>query len=211
MFCKDCGSQLPDRYKFCEVCGVETDSLISENGINNLYLSSVKRKKKLKIKAIIFTALIIAIGISVFFVNYTKKRSGLYNNIAWGTSREKIGKMLRDDLIKGEGFSSDLSIIEDYDGMKGVRAYVSYMFEDDRLCGISVTLSNQNSSYTDSMIIEKCTDKFNKLYGKKDEDTTRSIWNAGKSDIELDHLMDGVIIIRYTDTTEFKKQRDITY
>jgi len=104
-----------------------------------------------------------------------------------------------------------LSIIEDYDGMKGVRAYVSYMFEDDRLCGISVTLSNQNSSYTDSMIIEKCTDKFNKLYGKKDEDTTRSIWNAGKSDIELDHLMDGVIIIRYTDTTEFKKQRDITY
>jgi len=62
--------------------------------------------------------------------------------------------MLRDDLIKGEGFSSDLSIIEDYDGMKGVRAYVSYMFEDDRLCGISVTLSNQNSSYTDSMIIE---------------------------------------------------------
>jgi len=48
-----------------------------------------------------------------------------------------------DDLIKGEGFSSDLSIIEDYDGMKGVRAYVSYMFEDDRLCGISVTLSNQ--------------------------------------------------------------------
>lgn len=211
MFCKDCGSQLPDRYKFCEVCGVETDSLISENGINNLYLSSVKRKKKLKIKAIIFTALIIAIGISVFFVNYTKKRSGLYNNIAWGTSREKIGKMLGDDLIKGEGFSSDLSIIEDYDGMKGVRAYVSYMFEDDRLCGISVTLSNQNSSYTDSMIIEKCTDKFNKLYGKKDEDTTRSIWNAGKSDIELDHLMDGVIIIRYTDTTEFKKQRDITY
>lgn len=211
MFCKDCGSQLPDRYKFCEVCGVETDSLISENGINNLYLSSVKRKKKPKIKAIIFTALIIVIGISVFFVNYTKKRSGLYNNIAWGTSREKIGKMLRDDLIKGEGFSSDLSIIEDYDGMKGVRAYVSYMFEDDRLCGISVTLSNQNSSYTDSMIIEKCTDKFNKLYGKKDEDTTRSIWNAGKSDIELDHLMDGVIIIRYTDTTEFKKQRDITY
>jgi len=174
-------------------------------------LSSVKRKKKLKIKAIIFTSLIIAIGISVFFVNYTKKRSGLYNNIAWGTSREKIGKMLGDDLIKGEGFSSDLSIIEDYDGMKGVRAYVSYMFEDDRLCGISVTLSNQNSSYTDSMIIEKCTDKFNKLYGKKDEDTTRSIWNAGKSDIELDHLMDGVIIIRYTDTTEFKKQRDITY
>jgi len=45
MFCKDCGSQLPDRYKFCEVCGAETDSLISENGINNLYLSSVKRKK----------------------------------------------------------------------------------------------------------------------------------------------------------------------
>jgi len=33
MFCKDCGSQLPDRYKFCEVCGAETDSLISENGI----------------------------------------------------------------------------------------------------------------------------------------------------------------------------------
>jgi len=32
--CKDCGSQLPDRYKFCEVCGAETDSLISENGIN---------------------------------------------------------------------------------------------------------------------------------------------------------------------------------
>jgi len=75
MFCKDCGSQLPDRYKFCEVCGAETDSLISENGINNLYLSSVKRKKKPKIKAIIFTALIIAIGISVFFVNYTKKRA----------------------------------------------------------------------------------------------------------------------------------------
>jgi len=37
--------------------------------------------------------------------------------------------MLRDDLIKGEGFSSDLSIIEDYDGMKGVRAYVSYMLK----------------------------------------------------------------------------------
>jgi len=46
--CKDCGSQLPDRYKFCEVCGAETDSLISENGINNLYLSSVKRKKNQK-------------------------------------------------------------------------------------------------------------------------------------------------------------------
>jgi len=29
MFCKDCGSQLPDRYKFCEVCGAETDSLIA--------------------------------------------------------------------------------------------------------------------------------------------------------------------------------------
>jgi len=139
MFCENCGSKLPDGSESCALCEAEKDSLISKNYINNKYLSYVKRKKKI----VIVITLIILIGISVFFTSYTKKKSGLYNNIAWGTSREKVRKMLGDDLIKGEVFSSDLTIIDDYDGMKGVKAYVSYLFEDDKLCVISLTLYNK--------------------------------------------------------------------
>ncbi len=204
MFCGKCGSKLLDGYEFCMKCGTKIDLLISEDNENDVNISFLKSKKKILIPIITIVSLIIMIGIVFYFMQYAKERSGLYNNIAWGTSKEKIKEMLGDNIIGGEEGDNDfLTIISDYDGMKDVEGLVSYYFVDNGLHEINLTLiNNENSSYTDSMIIEKYANKFDNLYGNKKEDIGSYIWNTKESKIELFYVTDKFVVINYKDITK---------
>lgn len=139
--------------------------------------------------------IIFSLGIKSF---ERSNADGYYENTMWGMTVEQVQKTIKGNLTLSKDNLSATEIIDDYDNVEGVVAFVLYDFVENSLQKVSIYLTNSGeSSYTDSRLIERYEKKFNESYEKKNEDDIGTYWKADKSNLELIYLSEGVIVITY--------------
>lgn len=195
--CSECGSDISEKATECLKCGCPM-SVIKDN------ISKAKKAKRKKIMVILslIVAVIIIICIIAKLINQPNK-SGYYQDTKWGMTTEQLKQKLGDDVIVNDEKKTILLVKDDYDGKVGIDAMISYDCDGDSLKKITVMLSNgDDSSYTDSKLIDEYAKELDSLYGESLNDGIITYWETLKSRIELTYLMDGVIILSYEDITE---------
>ena len=201
MFCGKCGAEIPDGYEFCMKCGSKID-LTQKNNVE----VPKKKSKKWLIPVIAVVVIIVIAIVAIYFVKDMQKKSGLYNNIAWGTSFENVKAIVDkengDEKVEA---SDDKSLVfeqvDNYKGDSGVSATVIYDCKsDDTLHSVQLFISNgDDSKYTDSQLYDKYEKEFTDLYGESGNDTLGMTWKTEKSKIKLIHLGENAYIIEYED------------
>lgn len=201
MFCGKCGKEVPDGYEFCMNCGAKLEKADEQ------VAEIVKPKKKWIIPVVIVLAIIIVAVGAIYFVKDSQAKSGLYNNIAWGTSIEKIQEMVEKnpdnafETIVNEEKTVVYDTVSDFYNFEHVTAMVTYECEvDSELHGVTIFIINgEDSSYTDNMIGETIIEDFDKLYGAHGEDVISKVWTTPKSKIALTYFAEGCLVLEYDD------------
>ena len=103
-------------------------------------------------------------------VNPHIDKSGLYHNMAWGTSRDEVKKIFENDIkIKPRSnHEGDLMIrARYYDSMKGVNANILAFFDENNgLDGVGVYIyENEGSGYDIETLKDKYKKKLDEVYG----------------------------------------------
>ena len=198
--CSECGSEISEKAQVCPKCGCPVD-------VSKEIIATNKKKKIKKISIFVSVLLIIAILIvTVVKIMNRPNTDGYFSETRWGMTMEQVKKILGEDATINEDKDAVLYNYEDYEGKSGIDAMISCDCADDSLKKVTVFLTNgDDSSYTDSKLIDECTEDFNKLYGEAEKDSITTFWNTPKSKIELSYLMDGFIIITYEDITKVEK------
>lgn len=203
MLCSKCGTEVPNGYEFCSNCGYKVETTqMPENE------RSISKKKKwiLLVAAIVCVAALVIVAL--YFINDAKKKNGLYENIAWGTSYDDVKTMI--DKKSGDEKAitvSDKAVIyenfENYRGDKDIEALVIYDCQsDDTLHKVQLLIGNgDGSNYTDEELYDKYANELTKLYGDSEDDKIRQIWTTKNSQIKLFYFSDEIMIISYEDVT----------
>lgn len=206
MFCGKCGAQVPDGYEFCMKCGAKIEQVLE-------YENNKPKKKKWLIYLTAVVCVIVIVVTTLFFINDAKKKNGLFNNIAWGTSFENIKEIVDkrngDEEVQADSNQSLVfDVIDGYENDKDITAMVIYdCQDDDTLHKVQLFISNSDDSkYTGRILYDKCAEKLTELYGKSKDDTIGEIWTTKKSQIKLIYFTETLITIDYTDlnTVEFE-------
>lgn len=206
MFCGKCGTEVPDGYEFCMKCGSKIEpTQVPKNE------SSMPKKKKWVIPLIVIVCVVGVIIVALYFINDVKKKNGLYNNIAWGTSYDDIKSMFDDKdgdkkvLTKDDELHVN-ELIEDYKEDKEISAMVTYDCEDDgTLHKVDLVVTNgDESKFTDEKLYDKYKSELTELYGDSKDDIIGEFWTTKKSKIGLTYWSKGVFVIEYEDITTAK-------
>jgi len=194
-----CGAEVFEGYNFCMKCGSKIE--VTTLDVNDASVEVPKKKKKLLLLIFAIIIVIALIGAIIYYMKYTKERSGLYNDIAWGTSLDKVGEMLgKYKVEKGKSFTSISCMISDYEGKEDIKAEFNYDFDDGGLFRVGMLLFIGNDSpYTALKLIKEYSDKFDKLYGDYEENNESYIWYTKKSKILLVQFSDRFVIVQYED------------
>lgn len=200
--CSECGTDVSEKAQVCPKCGCPIE-------ITKKIISEVQKTKNKKLfTTIIISIVLIAsiIGI-ICLVNSNKLKSGLYNNIAWGTSIDEIEEKVnsnQDNLFE-EAVNEDRTTVQetvsDYYGFENVTAMVTYDCEiNQELHGIKVFIINgEDSNYSDNDISQTIMEDFDNLYGEHSDDVISKVWTTKKSKIALTYFAEGCLVLEYDD------------
>lgn len=199
IMCSECGSDISDKASVCPKCGCPVD--VSKEIIIK-HKRKIIKKIAIGIMALIVVAIIVAIIIKIVS---RPKTDGYYGDTKWGMTAEQVKNLLGDEATISEEDTVLISY-EDYEGKNGIDALIMYDCTDNSLKEISIILTNgDDSSYTDSKLINECTEELSELYGEAQEDLITTSWNTPRSKIELTHIIDGMVIITYKDITKVEE------
>lgn len=189
--CSECSSDVSEEASVCPKCGCPVEVSVKDRNDRK------KRKMKyLVIASICLVVAAIAVAGIVIFINRPDK-SGYYNGFKWGMSFEEVRKKLGDEAIINEDKKTAFTTGEDYDGKKGVTSMVLYKFEGDSLNQITLYLNNTDESdYSNDTFKKDLSKKYDKLYGKHEQDGLYS-WMTAKSKIEMIDFGNGLLVISY--------------
>jgi ribosomal protein L37E len=204
VICPDCGNQVSDRSEMCPSCGYPVHDILK---VIDQEKKQKQRKKIKKLAGLLgnLFVLLLLVGVIVKLAE-NPDRSGYYKGIKWGTTYEELKTEFVDYDLKIEGETTTVTqAISDYDNMKGTDGSIYYKFKNDKLYEVSVLviLVNEHENLTSDHLKQHYVDKFNKTYGKADneanlEDYATYYWEAEKSRIDLFSLNE-MTIVRYTD------------
>ena len=141
--------------------------------------------KKIKIILVLLTI------ITVFTIgcgSSVKKSDGYYNGIKWGNTISDVEQKLGSDIVVADDKASILQIIENFEEINGSQAWVTYFFENDRLCKISITPSvlPNNTALSDDGLNSQLYDILVEKYGEcSDSDSLGKTWNTKNSVITM--------------------------
>ena len=141
--------------------------------------------KKIKIILVLLTI------ITVFTIgcgSSVKKSDGYYNGIKWGSTIADVEQKLSSDIVVADDKASILQIIENFDGINGSQAWITYFFENDRLCKISITPSilPNNTTLSDADLNSQLYNILVEKYGEcSDSNSLEKTWNTKNSVITM--------------------------
>ena len=141
--------------------------------------------KKIKIILVLLTI------ITVFTIgcgSSVKKSDGYYNGIKWGSTIADVEQKLGSDIVVADDKASILQIIENFDGINGSQAWVTYYFENDKLCKIAITSSifPDNPTLSDDDLNSQLYDILVEKYGEcSDSNSLEKTWNTKNSVITM--------------------------
>ena len=141
--------------------------------------------KKIKIILVLLTI------ITVFTIgcgSSVKKSDGYYNGIKWGSTIDDVEQKLGSDIVVADDKASILQIIENFDGINGSQAWITYFFENDRLCKISITHSvlPNNTTLSDADLNSQLYIILVEKYGEcSDSNSLEKTWNTKNSVITM--------------------------
>ncbi len=212
MFCGKCGANIPDGYEFCMKCGTKIDlnqdNMEIEDAKNED--KEIRRKKIHKKGILLICGIMIAmllVGAGVVYTKIASARNGYFANIAWGTDidtvKEKVDKAYDCESAMSDDRDCVMAKIEDYKEMRGVTALTGLYCQDNE-CLNEVTvvfLIDDDSAYTESDVVEKVTEEYNKLYGECDKDEKFDYhsytWKTKNSYIELSRIEELMVLLRF--------------
>ena len=140
--------------------------------------------KKIKIILVLLTI------ITVFTIgcgSSVKKSDGYYNGIKWGSTIADVEQKLGSDIVVSDDKASILQIIENFDGINGSQAWITYFFEN-RLCKISITPSvlPNNTTLSDADLNSQLYNILVEKYGEcSDSNSLEKTWNTKNSVITM--------------------------
>ena len=141
--------------------------------------------KKIKIILVLLTI------ITVFTIgcgSSVKKSDGYCNVIKWGSTIADVEQKLGSDIVVADDKASILQIIENFDGINGSQAWITYFFENDRLCKISITPSilPNNTTLSDADLNSQLYNILVEKYGEcSDSNSLEKTWNTKNSAITM--------------------------
>lgn len=195
--CCECGQSVSDKGHTCPKCGCPVE--------DSLNVFKEKRKlsyKKIGIELGIF-CLVLGFIILLNSITGMKNKYGYYEKTKWGMSCEEVKAISGENYILSKDGHTGYDNIDDYDGMKGVDAFIIYEFRGKKLYQVYVNLSNgSESSYSDASILEKYEKIFDDLYDKTNKDDLEGYWETKKSVVEINKIVNGYISIEYQDINE---------
>ena len=163
--------------------------------------------RKISYKTLVTIVSVILIVLAVMFsVNKNQSRNGLYKNIAWGTSWDKVLYALEQDkdithVVENESKLAILHDIEAPEGKADIRITGTSSFDQDK-CLQEVGLmifKEDNSNYSDDELIHELCYRFNKLYGDYTKVGSNLVWSTIESKITFMYIADGFFILEYVD------------
>lgn len=193
MFCGKCGANIPDGNEFCTKCGTKIG--VSQVDSNEAVVVEGKTEKKaIKtniIASVLVTIVIIMLAVIVFSLKDSNEKRGYFANIPWGTDFETVQKKVNKEFnceLSGSKEGEVLFFVkENYDGMQGVKAYLTFYCEEkSTLSRVEVMIAVEDGSeYTGDEIADKLINKYNKLYGEAENDGHIYEWITKNSTIDL--------------------------
>lgn len=163
--------------------------------------------KKISHKAIIATTVVVVmIVVIIFLVCNTPNRSGLYKDIAWGTSWDEVLKILGQDKTVSDLVENDskLAIIHNIkcpEENEDINITSILSFDENRNLievGLMI-LKEDGSQYSDDELIHELCYRFNDLYGNYTEDDLNYVWLTDESEISFMYISDGFFLLQYAD------------
>lgn len=195
--CSECGADISEKASVCPKCGCP--AVISKE----IILNQKKEKTKNIMKGVIVFAVLAIIVITVFILISRPNTDGYYKDTRWGMSIAQVKKEMGDGAIIDE--DAVLNTIEDYDGKAGIKALISCDCTDDSLQKVTLYLTyDDDSSYTDSDLMNEYKESFDKLYGKSEEADGIITWDTSKSRIEL-YFINKLVFITYENITKIEE------
>lgn len=194
--CSECGNKVSIKAATCPKCGCPVD----------ISLEVFKKKRKIKYKKTGASIIVLSVFIIIFLfgAKYFNQSNTdrYYKNTIWGMTIEQVQKTINGNLKLGKDNLFATEIIDDYDDIEGVGAFVIYDFEVNALQKVSVYLTNSGkSAYTDERLIERYESEFDESYEKENKDDTGTYWKTDKSKLGLTYLSEGLIVMIYEDIT----------
>lgn len=194
IICQECGAEISDKADICIKCGCPIEK-------------SSKNEKKPNVKKIVTLVVaiivVVSIGVGILIKVSDPDSKGYYNGFKWGMTYEQVKSELGDILSSDDDKKLVACHSADYEGKTGVTSICSYDCSNDALSRITIILSiTEDSSYTDELLINEYIERFDKLYGEHEKESSYYTWSAKKSVIEVSHITDGIIIIEYKDKSK---------
>lgn len=195
--CSECGSDVSEKASLCPKCGCPVD-------ISKEVITTHNKKRNKKIIIGVVTLVVVAVIVfAIIKVIGRPNTDGFYDDTKWGMTAEQVKNILGDDAGINDDKGSVFISYEDYEEKNGIDALVVCDCTDDSLKGVTIFLTiGDDSSYTDSRLIDEYTERFNTLYGEGKKDSYLIFWNTSKSKIELSYLMKGAVVISYENITK---------
>ena len=194
--CPECDRQVSDRAQCCPKCGFPVKDIIE------LELKTVQEKArtkhKKKIEILLAAAVLCIVAVRVIIVMRRPDTSGLYNKIAWGSSKNQIQKEYPNGTDgKGDDKENETYYLYNMKSyMDGIKAIVRFSFQDGKLYQITFIPSLQdNSDIVEEEIPGKLEEYLDGLYGDCEKDGATYKWNTKKSDIEMFSYRSLVMVI----------------
>lgn len=192
--CVECNSNISDKAKVCPHCGCPVnDSVIAKKSqINKRILISV-------IITLSVAVVVIGIFVSVNAVRQNRIRSGLYNGMDWGISKEKIEKSISGDYIDNSDRNCILNKVCNYEGIEGLTGAEIYDYENG-LNRVSILLTLEDDSiYSDKAVVDKLLQIYDKRFGEHTNNSYSYQWTTDKTVIKLSYVSHELILLSYDD------------
>lgn len=201
MFCRNCGTELPENASVCPKCGTAVNASselgAKEKSSEAAVVKKASAKKKILIAAIV---LVVALGTILVWNFLRPKDPGYYQDIAWGTSYEDFMQEHPKALgsKKADG-SANVFSMDGEDLLQGfeeeeIDGTTLLMYQFDKSGLYNVSWSALKSDRAEELVPD-IIKKYSSLYGKptrsddpeenKDFDEYNYIWKTKESTVQL--------------------------
>lgn len=170
MFCKNCGTQLPENASVCPKCGQAVDSTTVQPA-GSASVSAAPKKKKQIVWIAAAVVLVAIIGALATWYFLRPKDPGYYQDTPWGTSYEEFTETHPNTFGKqDDDGAANVVSLEEVDPLQGFEeevlggtTIVLYKFDRE---GLYKTTWDVLDSERVAELLPEVIEKYSKLYGK---------------------------------------------
>lgn len=187
-----------------------------------------RTKKIVTIGCIILIIIVLCIAAVFAFMHFRAGKKGagkngvadktvkneFYADVEWGSYFDEDKITLKDFYTNDTFFEGDegsahhagglFATVENYMGDKGVKASITYGYNDKKLAKVTIMAGTDDSEWTIKQLSEKYEKTISKLFGEKDEEVQEGsfrqmMWTSDDGAAELDVFDEYVAMMFATD------------